>query len=70
MNKILAAFALAPLFGGACQRNFPAQRTDALAKQFPIINLITIGQVFGGWGRAQKEHFADGGVFDQIYARK
>jgi len=26
--------------------------------------------VFGGWARAQKTHFADGGVFDQIYTRK
>lgn len=37
------------------------------AKQFPKINLVTI-QDFGGWAKAQKEHFADGGVFDQIYA--
>lgn len=40
------------------------------AKQFPKLKLITIDQVFGGWGKAQKEHFADGGVFDQIYSRK
>jgi len=40
------------------------------AKQFPKINLFTIEQVFGGWGKAQKTHFADGGVFDQIYTRK
>ena len=37
------------------------------AKQFPKINLVTI-QDFGGWTKAQTEHFADGGVFDQIYA--
>lgn len=36
------------------------------AKQFPVINLITIDDAFGGWSKAQKEHFADGGVFDQI----
>jgi sulfate transport system substrate-binding protein len=40
------------------------------AKQFPKLNLITIDEVFGGWTKAQKEHFADGGVFDQIYTRK
>ncbi|MBI3903575.1 MAG: sulfate ABC transporter substrate-binding protein [Nitrosomonadales bacterium] len=40
------------------------------AKQFPKLNLITIDEVFGGWTKAQKEHFADGGVFDQIYAKK
>ena len=37
--------------------------------QFPKVNLITIDEVFGGWTKAQKTHFADGGVFDQIYAR-
>ncbi len=40
------------------------------AKQFPKVNLITIDKVFGGWTKAQKEHFADGGVFDQIYTKK
>ena len=40
------------------------------AKQFPKLNLITIDAVFGGWPRAQKEHFADGGTFDQIYKVK
>ena len=42
----------------------------ALAKyggQFPKIKLFTIDTVFGGWQKAQKTHFADGGVFDQIY---
>ncbi len=40
------------------------------AKQFPKLNLFTIDQAFGGWGKADKEHFADGGSFDQIYLRK
>jgi sulfate transport system substrate-binding protein len=40
------------------------------AKNFPKLNLITIDSVFGGWSKAQKEHFADGGVFDRIYTRK
>jgi len=35
-------------------------------KQFPKINLFTINDV-GGWQKAQKTHFADGGTFDQIY---
>lgn len=39
-------------------------------KRFPKLKLITIDKVFGGWTKAQKEHFADGGVFDQIYTRK
>ena len=37
------------------------------AKQFAKVNLITIDEVFGGWDKAQKTHFADGGSFDQIY---
>jgi sulfate/thiosulfate transport system substrate-binding protein len=40
------------------------------AKHFPKLNLFTIEQAFGGWGKADKEHFADGGSFDQIYTRK
>ncbi len=38
-------------------------------QQFPKLNLITVDEVFGGWRKAQKTHFADGGSFDQIYAR-
>lgn len=37
------------------------------AGTFPEVELFTIDQVFGGWPKAQAEHFADGGVFDQIY---
>jgi sulfate transport system substrate-binding protein len=37
------------------------------AAQFPKVQLFTIEQVFGGWRKAQATHFADGGVFDQIY---
>lgn len=40
------------------------------AKQFPKVNLFTIDEVFGGWAKAQKAHFADGGTFDQVYTRK
>jgi len=36
-------------------------------RQFPKVNLFTIDDTFGGWQKAQKTHFADGGVFDQIY---
>lgn len=35
--------------------------------RFPDLKLFTIDQVFGGWTAAQKTHFADGGVFDQIF---
>lgn len=37
------------------------------ASTFPKISLFTIDDTFGGWTKAQKTHFADGGVFDQIY---
>jgi len=35
---------------------------------FPDLQMVTVDEVFGGWQKAQKDHFADGGVFDQIYA--
>ena len=37
------------------------------ARLFPRISLFTVSQLFGGWQKAQKTFFADGGVFDQIY---
>jgi sulfate/thiosulfate-binding protein len=39
------------------------------AGQFPKLALFTINDMFGGWQKAQKTHFADGGVFDQIYQK-
>ena len=39
-------------------------------KQFAKISLFTIDQAFGGWAKADKAHFADGGSFDQIYTNK
>jgi len=40
------------------------------ASKFPKLKLFTIDDTFGGWTKAQATHFADGGVFDQIYAKK
>jgi sulfate/thiosulfate-binding protein len=40
---------------------------DKYKDKFPVLNLLTIDKDFGGWQEAQKKHFADGGVFDQIY---
>jgi sulfate/thiosulfate transport system substrate-binding protein len=53
-------------------RNFyrPAVSAAAKAKYaatFPQIELFTIDVAFGGWTKAKKVHFADGGTFDQIY---
>ncbi len=39
------------------------------AASFPKVELFTIDEAFGGWTKAKKEHFADGGTFDQIYAK-
>jgi sulfate transport system substrate-binding protein len=39
------------------------------AAQFTKVELFTIDQAFGGWAKAQKEHFDDGGFFDQIYLK-
>jgi sulfate transport system substrate-binding protein len=52
-------------------QNFYRPRDKAVlaahAKDFPNIKLYSIDEVFGGWTKAQATHFADGGVFDQIY---
>jgi len=37
------------------------------AGQFTQVKLVTIDEVFGGWQKAQKTHFSEGGVFDQIF---
>lgn len=47
-------------------RPIDAQVAAKYQKAFPKLNLVTIKD-FGGWASAQKVHFADGGVFDQIY---
>jgi sulfate transport system substrate-binding protein len=39
-------------------------------KRLPRIETFTVDELFGGWTQAQATHFADGGVFDQIYAKK
>jgi sulfate transport system substrate-binding protein len=52
-------------------QNYYRPISDKVAKkyavQFPKVKLFTIDEVFGGWTKAQKAHFADGGTFDQIY---
>jgi sulfate/thiosulfate transport system substrate-binding protein len=44
-----------------------AEVAEKYAKQFPKIELFTVDDAFGGWTKAQKTYFDDGGVFDQIY---
>ncbi|MDD0838165.1 sulfate ABC transporter substrate-binding protein [Curvibacter sp. HBC61] len=38
------------------------------ANQFPKLTLVSIDEAFGGWTKADKDHFADGASFDQIYS--
>ena len=51
-------------------KNFYRPRLEAVAEKhadaFPNVKLFTVDEVFGGWQAAQKTHFSDGGVFDQI----
>jgi sulfate transport system substrate-binding protein len=48
-------------------RPINAKVGEKYAAQFPKVSLFTINDVFGGWTKAQKTHFADGGTFDQLY---
>ena len=52
-------------------RNFYRPRDPDVAKKysesFAKVDLFTIDDVFGGWTKAQKDHFGEGGIFDQIY---
>lgn len=55
----------------AARHHYRPRSQEVLAKyahKFPKIRLVTIDDAFGGWAQAQKIHFSDGGVFDQIYA--
>jgi sulfate transport system substrate-binding protein len=53
-------------------RNFYRPTDSAVAArskaQFPDLKLFTIDAVFGGWTKAQADHFSDGGIFDRIIA--
>jgi len=55
-------------------KNYYRPRLEAVAKKyaaiFPKLPLVTVDELLGGWQKAQKAHFADGGIFDQIYQPK
>lgn len=38
--------------------------------RFPAVEAFSVDSAFGGWARAQATHFADGGLFDQIYSQR
>lgn len=54
-------------------KNYYRPTLESVAKkyerQFPKVNLVKIDEDFGGWTKAQKVHFSDGGTFDQIYQK-
>ena len=54
-------------------KNYYRPRDAEVAKKyenaFPKLKLFTIDEEFGGWTKAQKEHFSNGGTFDQISQR-
>ncbi len=64
-------FLYSPLAQDLIGKNHYRPRNAAAAAKyagkFPKIPLVTIDEQFGGWAKAQARHFADGGVFDQIY---
>lgn len=55
-------------------KNFYRPRNEAIlkkyAKQYAKVELFTIDDLFGGWQKAQATHFADGAIFDQIFAAR
>lgn len=58
------------IIGKHFYRPTSAKAQAKYAKQLPKINLFKIEDAFGGWEKAAKVHFSDGGSFDQIYSRK
>ena len=56
----------------AAQNFYRPRNSEVLAKYsdvFKPLTLVTIDEAFGGWAKAQQEHFSDGGTFDQIYQK-
>jgi sulfate transport system substrate-binding protein len=56
----------------AARHSFRPRNAAILARyadRFPAIPFFTVEEVAGGWAAAQRRHFADGGVFDQIYRK-
>ena len=76
-NEAVAKAYLEYLYSDEAQeiigKNYYRPTSEAAAKkyesQFPKLNLVKIDDVFGGWAKAQKTHFSDGGTFDQIYQK-
>jgi len=57
----------------AAKHFFRPRNAAVLAKyadRFKPLPLFTVDEIAGGWAAAQKKHFADGGLFDQLYTKK
>jgi sulfate/thiosulfate transport system substrate-binding protein len=74
VSKAYLEYLYTPAAQEVIAKNFYRPRDPAVAakykSQFPEINLVTIDKDFGGWGKAQKTYFDDGGVFDRITVKK
>ncbi len=57
------------LFAANGVRPIDEQVLQANAARFPKLNVFTVEQGFGSWAQAQSVHFADGGLFDQLFAK-
>jgi sulfate/thiosulfate transport system substrate-binding protein len=49
------------------KHHFRPAASDRYAGRFPKLSLFTVDEAFGGWSKAQATHFAEGGLFDQLY---
>ncbi|MCO6429801.1 MAG: sulfate ABC transporter substrate-binding protein [Deltaproteobacteria bacterium] len=75
-TRLAAESYLRYLYGETAQesaaRHHFRPRSESLtvkyAEKFPLIEMLEIDRDFGGWDKVQAKHFADGGVFDRIYA--
>lgn len=57
----------------AAKHNFRPRDSQLLAKyadRFKPLPLLSVEEIAGSWAQAQKVHFADGGIFDQLYEKK
>ena len=70
MAKAYLEYLYSPEGQEIAAKNHYRPRLESVAQKhaadFPKLNLFTIDEVFGGWAKANKMHFADGGAFDQI----
>ncbi len=71
--SVVVTLGIRTAFAQTTLLNVSYDPTRELYKDFNAVNkikLVSIDDTFGGWQKAQKAHFADGGTFDQIYLKK